>query len=86
MQYQFNINQLQEDILSLVATNQSSVSFLPELAKTIGNFFKVDACLAIIAPQNSPQGIITGGWHQEGNQKQFLGSDKLTLTHLLSKK
>lgn len=80
MQYQFNINQLKEDILSLIATNQNGVSFLQELTKIIGNFFKVDACFAIIAPQNLPQEIITGTWNLEQNQEQFLSSEKTVLT------
>ncbi len=79
MKYQFNINQLKEDIFSLIATNQNSVSFLQDLAKTIGNFFKIDACFAIVATQNLPQKIITGSWSREPNQEQFLSSQKATL-------
>jgi signal transduction histidine kinase len=62
MQDLVNLNQIAEQILTLVANSQDSSTLLDALTSNIGKAFQVDACIAISACQNFPQSLAIGWW------------------------
>ena len=61
MQHTAPLNQIVDEIINLVASSHSS-NLLEELAKTIGIFSQVDACIVISAQENFPQDLVIGWW------------------------
>jgi signal transduction histidine kinase len=62
MQDLVNLNQIAEQILTLVANSQDSSTLLDALTSSIGEAFQVDACIAISACQHFPQSLAIGWW------------------------
>lgn len=62
MQYLANLNQITEQIQSLIVNSPDSSVLLDSLASTIGTSFQVDACIAISLSENFPQSLAIGWW------------------------
>jgi signal transduction histidine kinase len=64
MQDLANLNQIAEQILTLIANSQDSSALLNALALSIGKSFQVDACIAISACKHFPQNLAIGWWSE----------------------